>query len=172
MLGRVDFLHPRRQARLGQALLVLGSLALIGALAFDRMRAAQRAEAEIEAQAQAAQAHRRAVEARKPAVETRAQRHWRQIAPPLRQPWLPALRQVEAVTEAPIYLLALSFEPSTGRLRLDVEAPSFEQALTYAQDLGESGVLGPAELHSHEQVTDPNGRSVVRFTLSTPWRTR
>lgn len=167
----IDFLHPRR-SWLGWSLLVVGAAALAASLWLDQRWAAQRADSAAAARSReeaAQQAHRAALQ---PVVPSPDQRRLQRIASQLRQPWLPALRLIENVTEAPVFLLGLSIDPATGIVRVDGEAPNFDQALAYATLLDEQGLMGPAELRSHEQVTDPSGRAAVRFTIMTRWSAR
>jgi hypothetical protein len=166
----IDFLHPARPPLLGWALLAAGAASLAAALWLanawaqaDATRTqALRAHAEARLQ-QATEAARRT-----PAAAADERRH-QFLARQLAQPWLPALRLVENVTEPPVFVLGLSMDPAAGSLRLDGEAPNLQGALDYASALHEKHLLGPAELRSHETTTDASGRPVVRFTLLAPW---
>ena len=171
MSGRaVDFLRAPQPPRIGWVLLMLGVAALAAAFSFDQRWASERAASErVEQQALDA---RRARQAPPPPVElTLAQRRWQQAQGELRRPWLPALRAIESATLNPVFLLSLTIEPSTGLIKLDAEAPSFDHALAYVQMLDEGGVLQPATLVSHEQGADVAGRSTVRFSAVTYWVT-
>ncbi len=165
----IDFLHPRRVPVLGLTLLVLGACALVAAIGIDgRWRSERLArEAAERARAEAARSEREA--AVRPVVPTAGELRLRQIAPRLRQPWLPTLRLIEKVTEPPVYLLALSVNPSTGEVDLEGEVPGFAQALEYMRSLDEEGVLGPARMRAHGTATDPSGRAVTRFSIVTRW---
>ena len=112
------------------------------------------------------------LEAQSAAVPSESARRLQRIAPLLRQPWLPTLRAVERVTEPPVYLLSLTIEPESGAVSLEGEAPTFADVLEYAAaiDLGGSG--STAEVRSHEQLLEPNGRSSIRFRLSGKWDAR
>jgi hypothetical protein len=169
--ARIDFLRPRRIPWAGVCLLALGSAALLGALWLDRHWAAQRAEREAATRAQEEAADRARREALRPIPLSPDQRRLQRIAPALRQPWLPTLRVIENVTEPPVYLLSMAIDPAAGTIRLDAEAPSFDHALAYVQLLDEGGLLGPAQIHSHEQGNDP-ARPAVRFTVVTRWSTK
>jgi len=120
----------------------------------------------VRAQEEAAERARR--EARRPIPLSPDQRRLQRIAPALRQPWLPTLRVIENATEPPVYLLSMAIDPAAGTVRLDAEAPSFDHALAYVQLLDEDGLLGPAQIYSHEQGNDP-ARPAVRFTVVTRW---
>jgi len=81
-----------------------------------------------------------------------------------------SLRAIESATVDPVYLLGLSFEPSTGAIKLEAEAPSFEHALAFTQVLADGVTLSTASLASHEQLADQTAlRPVVRFTVLTRW---
>lgn len=169
----IDFLRPRRTPLLGWCILALGASALVAAMWTDRHWASGRAEhdAALRLRDEVQQRAQRA--ALQPVSLTPDQRRLQRIAPLLRQPWLPALRLVENVTDAPLFLLTLAIDPATGAVRLDGEAPSFDQALAYAQALDDEGLMGPAQLRSHEFVNEPAmGRSSVRFSIVTRWRAR
>lgn len=168
---RIDFLHPRRVPWLGIGLLVLGAGALALALWFDRTWAEQRAEREEAERARQEAMERTRREALRPVALTPDQRRLQHIAPVLRQPWLPSLRLIENATDAPVYLLALSIDPASGVVQLEAEAPDFKSALAYVQSLDEEGLLGPAQIRSHEDGPDP-ARPVVRFKVATRWSLR
>lgn len=170
----IDFLRDKPAAsKLGWGLFGLGVAALCAALWLEQRWAAQRAEHEARLQAReeaARQAARRTTPRRTP--PSPEQRRLQRIAPQLRQPWLPTLRVIENATEAPIYLSSLSIDPAAGLLQLEGQAPSFDHALAYSQTLDEEGLLGPAELRSHEQLADAGGPPAVRFLVVTRWRVR
>lgn len=169
----IDFLRPRHVPWAGWCLLTLGVLALLAALALDRQWTGERGEHEARSRLREEAAQQAQRIAMQPVIPTPDQRRLQRIAPHLRQPWLPVLRLVENVTEAPVFLLTLAIDPATGVVRLDGEAPGFDQALTYTQGLDDEGVMGPAQLRSHEFTSEPGtGRSSVRFSIETRWRTR
>ncbi|MEO3715592.1 hypothetical protein [Roseateles flavus] len=168
----IDFVQRRPSPSAGRLLLVAGGLALGAALwlqhRWDMVHASREAR-QLE-QAQAVEASRKAVQAaQKPTPD---QVRLRNVAPLLRQPWLPVLRVIEHATEPPVHLLSLSIDPATGMVRVEGEAGSFDQVLAYAQTLDDDSVLGPARLGSHESIMDVAGRTLVRFSITTPWRTR
>jgi hypothetical protein len=168
----IDFLHPHRPAWLGWGLLAMGVATLAASLGLQHRWADQRAdrEAAIAVRAEAAERARR--EALKPVAPSPDERRFQHITPQLRQPWLPTLRLIENATEPPVYLLALSIDPGAGSLHIEGEAPTFDQVLSYVQTLDEPGLLGPAELRSHELVTDATGRTTVHFNIVTRWIVR
>ena len=168
-LRDVDFLRPPGPSVLGKALLVLGALVFAASLAVAQRAAAVRAE-RIEQAARAERALATARRVPRPADDEAAERRARQAWTELHRPWLPALRAVESAAVEPVYLLSLSMESATGRLRLDAEAPDFGQALAQLQALGASGALADVRLVGHDQATDAaGGRSVVRFTVHARW---
>jgi len=168
---RIDFLHPRRVLWLGIGLLLLGAASLAAALSVDQAWAKERAAREDAERARQEAADRARRDALQPAVLTPDQRRLQHVAPVLRQPWLPTLRLIENATEPPVYLLALSVDPASGVVQLEAEAPDFSGALAYVKSLDEDGLLGPAQIRSHEQGGDPS-RPTVRFKVATRWSGR
>lgn len=172
MSPTVDFLRPRRGPRVGYGLLATGLVALAAAVGLDRQWAAERADRQAAAQAReeaALQAQRAALQTAPPSAE---EMRLRGVAPRLREPWLPSLRLIENATQPPVFLLGLSIDPAHGSLRIDGEAATFDQVVAYVSQLNEPGLMGPAELRSHEQVAGAAGRSTVRFTVQTRWSAR
>jgi hypothetical protein len=166
----IDFLHPRRTSALGWWLLAVGVIALALSLWLDARWAGQRAEQRQAQQQREDVAARDRAAALQPVAPTPQDLRLRAIAPQLRQPWLPTLRLIENVTEAPVFLLAVSIDPGAGAVRLDGEAPGFTEALTYAHSLDDDALMGPARLRSHETTADPvTGAPVVRFSIFTSW---
>ncbi|MFG6489627.1 hypothetical protein ACG04R_23325 [Roseateles sp. BYS78W] len=165
----IDFLHPRHTRWLGWVMLAAGAVLLAAMVRLHHFWTRQQADhhAAVIAQQQAVEHAKR--DALKPAPPPPDQRRFQRIAPQLRQPWLPTLRLIEHATEPPVFLLALTVDPVAGSIRIDGEAPTFEQALSYVQTLDEPGFLGPAELRSHEEAVDPTSHATVRFTLVTRW---
>jgi hypothetical protein len=169
----IDFLHPRRTPWLGGCLLALGAVALAFVLWADRQWNAERADHERARREREAVVQRAREAALRPVPPTAQELRLQQIAPQLRQPWLPVLHLIENVTEPPVYLLSLSVDPATGTVRLDGEAPGFAEALAYTHALDDEGLMGPARLRSHDTATDPTtGRPVVRFSIATRWITK
>lgn len=170
-LQPVDFLQSARPVpQLGRVLLAIGVLALMGAAICHQRWAAERAAAEQQAQQEleAARAVRLAVPVS--AAPLPDERRWAQANRERARPWMPALRAIESATRDPVYLLGLSVDASSGNLRLEGEAPSFEHALSYVQVLPDGTGLSAAHLLSHELVTDPaSGRQVVRFAVVAQW---
>lgn len=171
--ARIDFQHPRRVPVIGWVLLVLGCTVLAAALWVERTWAAERAAA-ADAWRARAEASRQADElARQPKPPSADELRQQAVAPLLRQPWLPVLRVIESATEAPVYLLALTIDPASGQIRIEGEAPSFGEALAYAQALRDDSVLQAAQLRFHEAFTDPNtGRQATRFSVTSQWINR
>lgn len=164
----IDFLRAGRTPALGWALLAVGAASLAAALWLDRTWTQDRAAAAARAQVEA---HRSKAlqEAQRAPRSSSDEKRERFAARQLAQPWLPSLRLIESATEPPVFVLGLSMDPAGGSMRLDGEAPSLQHALDYARALHEKHLLGPAELRSHENATDPGGRPVVRFSLHAPW---
>jgi len=173
-LQAVNFVHPPRQPRAGWVLLALGIVLLAGALWLNGRWADERAELERVQQAQTEALHARQLQSAKPVEPSAADRRLRKVQAELDRPWLKALGAVEVATKDPVYLLAMVFAKGSDGIRLDAEAPSFEEALAYAQRLqeGHRG-LSSVSLVSHEQVVDASsGRNLVRFTVMAQWSER
>jgi len=168
----IDFLQPRRLPAFGWCLLVIG-IACVTSVAWQQHQWDLERARQQDAKAEQEAAQRRAAEAaRRPRVPTPDERRLQHVAPQLQQPWLPTLRAVENATESPVFLLAMSIDPSSGRVQLDGEAPSFDHALAYVQRLSDDGPLAGAHMASHEAAVDAGGRATVRFTVLTHWRAR
>ena len=171
--ARLDFLTPRRTPRAGIVLLVLGVFALGASLWLDQRWSAERAASDEARRAQEESVRQAREQASRPVPPTPDELRRRAAQPLLRQPWLQVLRVLESATEPPVYLLGLSVDPATGNIRVEGEAPSFAEALDYAQTLRNDDVIRPAQLRSHEIVTDPNtGRQAVRFMVTSQWISR
>ena len=165
-----DFLRGPARPYAGWVCLGVGTLAIVAALAWD-YHEAQGREAALRAQRQAQEAAGSTTAPAPSPAERAAQQRVRQVQAELRMPWLAVLQAVEAATVKPVYMLSMSVEPSSGAVRLDAEATNYEQALAYARALGESGLLAPAMLVSHEQIAEAApGRPALRFSVSTRWR--
>jgi len=169
----IDFLHPRRTPWSSWGLLLVGAASLSVALWLDRQWTQERLAFES-ARTQSEEAALRARDAaQRPVAPSADQLRQRQVAPLLRQPWLPTLRLIENVTEPPVFLLAMSVDPASGAVQLDGEAPGFAEALAYSRALDDEGLLGPAQLRSHDTVAEPgSGRQVVHFSIVTRWNTK
>jgi hypothetical protein len=165
----IDFLHRRRFPAVGWWLLAAGVAALSVFIWIEQRWDAQRAQQDAEIRQRDEAAQRIRLAAQRPAVPSADERRLQRVLPQLQQPWLPALRAIENATEPPVFLLALSIDPASGRVRMEGEAPTFDDALAYVQRLDADGALPPAHLLSHELVNDAAGRTTVRFTLLAHW---
>lgn len=167
-LSRVDFSRPPRAPVAGLAVLAVGAGLLAAALWWDHSVQRQQDERDRQSaqQAQALRARRLAVRPAEPTLAERRALLARQAAA---RPWLAAMRAVESAAGDPIYLLAWTFDRSSGQLKLEGEAPSFEHALAYTLRLEGEGPLKDATLLSHEQGVDNGGRPVVRFSVQVRW---
>lgn len=170
---RIDFRHGRRAPAAGWVLLLVGVATLAGALWVDRAWRTERAAAEAAREARQDMDRRTREDANRPVPPTADELRLHAVAPQLRQPWLPVLRTIEATTEPPVHLLSLAIDPASGQIRIEGEAPTFADALTYANALRDDSVLQPAQLRSHEAYTDPNtGRQATRFAVTSQWISR
>lgn len=147
-------------------------IALVASLWVQQHLASERAQKAAELRSRRLAQEQATESAKRRPPPTPDQQRLSKIAAELRQPWLPTLRLIENATEAPIFLTGLAMEPANTTVRINGEAPSFEQVLAYARTLNEPGLISEAELRSHEQATDPNGRDVVRFSISARWAIR
>jgi len=103
-------------------------------------------------------------------------------------PWLPMLQAIESATHDPVYLVALDLDPSTGTLRLEGEASTFDAILAYLQALDAQPALTAVTLVSHAEIA-PGGatptspaivslprtgpapqEALLRFSASAQWR--
>ncbi len=169
-------------------LLAAGAVLLAGSLTLARHWRAERQEASLQEQAllEARQALMKPVTASSP---TATQRRWIQARPELNKPWKAALGAIESATREPIYLLSMSIDPTTGIIRLEGEAPGFDEALAYVQALGAESALSSATLESHTEISGaagsgpaaalptqfpaaapPASRPPVRFSALAHWR--
>jgi hypothetical protein len=168
----VDFLHRRRPSLIGWLLLGLGIAAMATALSANRQWERERLAAESEARQRAEADARQRRLASAPMIPTAEERRLAQVLPRLRDPWLPTLRLIEGVTEAPVYLTALAIDPARRTVRIEAEAATFDAALTYAQLLYEPGVLDDAQLQSHERSKDAGSGEGLKFTVVARWMQR
>ena len=165
----VNFLRPTGAPRIGWWLLAAGVLSLGGVQWCEQRWTAERQVAE-QAQQQKAEALRAAQRPVAPPPPSASNRRLLQARAELQRPWMASLRAIESATVDPVYLLGLSFESSTGAIKLEAEAPSFEHALAFTQVLADGVTLSTASLASHEQLADQTAlRPVVRFTVLTRW---
>ena len=168
-LQPVDFLKPTGAPRLGWWLLAAGVVTLGAAQWCDQRWTAERGLAE-QAQQARAEALRATQRAAAPAVPSATERRLQYARTELQRPWMAALRAVESAAADPVYVLALSFDPRVGAVKIEAEAPSFEHALAFTQVLADGTALSAANLLSHEQVNDPAApQPVVRFTVLARW---
>ncbi len=169
----IDFLHPRRTPWLGWCVLTVGSAMLIAALWLDSRWTAERAHRELAARKSLEAIEFKQRTAMQTPTPSADRLRFERIAPQLHQPWLPTLRVIENATAPPVLLLSLSIDPATGVVRLEGEASEFDQAVAYAQGLDDDSFIGPAQLRSHEIVTDSaSGQAVTRFSIVTRWKNR
>lgn len=167
----IDFNRRVAPRIAGWSLLVAGVIGLCAAaLAWGVVRQeAQRIDAE--AQRQAERLRQAALAAERPREVTVEELRLRLVAPLLRQPWLPTMQAIEAVTAPPVYLLGLSIDPTSGEVRIDGEAPDFAAALAYAEALSQVDRFEQVRLRSHEPSGNlALGAPSVRFSLGARWR--
>ncbi|MEY4564338.1 MAG: hypothetical protein RLZZ618_3615 [Pseudomonadota bacterium] len=172
-LRAVDFLHPPSAPRLGWWLLAAGLISIALAVGAERHSAREQAEASRVTQ-QAVEVRRAQERAARQAVPVSpTDKRQRQAQAELARPWLPALRGIEAATSDPVYLVSLKFDRGIGQLRLEAEAPTFDEALAYLQRLGRNAPLSAVALTFHEETKDPaTGRSLVKFSAVATWSGR
>lgn len=172
-MRRIDFLHRKRQPGVGWLLLAAGVAALLSAGFVTNGWSVLRAEAQRQRHAQEEAAARAHSEARRPVPPSPAQIRLAQVAPDLRQPWLPTLKVIESASTPPVFVLSLAITPGSGQVRLEAEAPTFVDALAYVRSLNEEGVLEGAQLRTHETAADPlTNQPIVRFGVTAQWVAR
>lgn len=169
---RIDFLAQPAQAWWSHVLLAIGAAAVAAAAWLGQQWSLERSAPSAARDAEAMEAERLRHEISRPAPVSLDQQRLAHIAPQLRQPWLPVLRAIEAATRTPVHLLVLAIDPSSGTVRIEGEAPTFDQALEYTQALRTDDVLEGIELRSHESIVDPLGQPAVRFIAFGGWRSR
>lgn len=170
-LSEVDFLRASARPRLGICLLVAGGVALAASVAVAQFSHDRRDAAEE--RARALEATRRASLEKRPALPpTAVQQRSLQARVELGAPWLPVLQAIEISTRDPVYLVALDIDPSTGAIRLEGEATSFDEVLAYLNSLGAQPALTGVTLVSHAEVAAamPSApTSLVRFSALARW---
>jgi hypothetical protein len=172
MSAAVDFLRAPSPPLAGRALLFAGVLALTAALVSRQDVVAERARLDAETQARHEQERRQRL-ALRPVEPTVAEKRARHALVEAKTPWLRTLRAIETTTEAPVFLRSLVIDPSGGVVKLEAEAPTFAEAVAFAQALAEDPMLQPALLTSHEVVADPASTDrVVRFGIAARWNRR
>jgi hypothetical protein len=166
-LSDVDFLRRPAPPVLGWVLLAIGLLAVAGSLRFAQDWRQQRSRfANHESiLASARQAPRRPVA---PLPPTLPQRRWEQARQEQDRPWNAALGAIETATREPVYLLSMVVDPATGSIRLEGEAPAFDQALAYVQTLAAQPALSSATLESHADMGAGAGR--IHFSALAHWK--
>jgi hypothetical protein len=168
----VDFSHAPSPPGVGWALLGAGILALAASIAVEAhfVAAKDAADRELLAQLDLERLRRQPMKVVPP---TAGEIRVREAVAESRGPWLATLRAIETTTQDPVYLRSMTVEPSTAVIKLEAEAPSFADALSYAKALDEEALLHPALLTSHEAVADTTtGKNVVRFNVVTQWNSR
>jgi len=163
----VDFLRRPTPPAMGWVLLAMGLLALAGSLRFAQEWRQQRGQ--VAGQESTLAAARHAL--RRPATSappTLRQRRWQQARDQQGRPWNAALGAIEAATLEPVYLLSMVVDPATGSIRLEGEAPDFDQALAYVQSLATQPALSSATLESHADMGTGAGR--IHFSALAHWR--
>jgi hypothetical protein len=171
-LPAIDFLRPPRSPTAGWLVLALGVACAAGALWAAQQWAAERARAEQEQQA--ITDTRRSITQPRPApTPTVTQLRAEQTELQLRRPWLQVLSAVESAAMEPVYLLSLSVDAGTGAVRLEAEAPSFDEAVAFVEVLTRAEVLKEVMLTSHEGLDDPaKARTYVRLAATAQWSVR
>jgi hypothetical protein len=169
----IDFIGSTPLPRLGWALLLAG-LTLSGIAVGQGLRYRQQQVAWSHAQdagvKQLAESERQRLAALPPILPLyEDDKRWQRAAAELALPWIDTLRAIEQATKPPVYLLGFKPDPISGRLQLDAEAPDLGGALAYVHALQTESQFSGTQLLSHEQTTDPLGRTQLRISLQTQW---
>jgi hypothetical protein len=96
-------------------------------------------------------------------------------------PWQEALQAVDAAAAHPVYLLGLTWQGGSdgnpGQLKLEAQAPGWNEALVFVDklqrslDLAASPLFGAAQLSSQQQAQDAStSETVQRFVVTVPLR--
>lgn len=166
-LSNVDFLRRPASPLAGWLLLAIGLLAVAGSLRFAQDWRQRRGD--VASQEIALAAARRVPDRPAPPLPpTQAQRRREQARVELDRPWKAALGAIETSTQEPVYLLAMVVDPETGSIRLEGEAPGFDQALAYVQALAAQPALSSATLQSHADTGA--GSTRIHFSAQAYWR--
>lgn len=168
----VDFLRDPQQPFVGWILLAFGVIGLGVSIWFQQQWATERSEA-LHSQQLTLAANSAKPQPVRPTKPSPTEWRLQQAQAELQRPWLPVLRAVESATAAPIYLLSLNIDPSTGLVKLEAEAPSFDHALSFVSMLDAGGALQPAVLVSHAETASAQAdKPWVRFSVATQWSVR
>jgi hypothetical protein len=165
----LDFVAPRRQARLaGVALCVVGlAAALALGLAFDRKLAERsRIDAALGATAQPRHSAPTPESLKSAAEATKVERE-------LNIPWTRLLAELEAASHdsaATVSLLQVEPDPVKRLVRITAEVRALPDALAYLKRLQKSAVLRYPMLESHERRKD-DPQHPLRIKVSAEWRT-
>jgi hypothetical protein len=179
---RIDFSKQPGPPLLGWCCLLLGAALLASAWGLkqhwsDQAAALQRQLTQTERDTQRRQAAARARAALPPAEA----RRWAQWQTQRALPWQEALQAVDAAAAHPVYLLGLTWQGGSdgnpGQLKLEAQAPGWNEALVFVDklqrslDLAASPLFGAAQLSSQQQAQDAStSETVQRFVVTVPLR--
>jgi Tfp pilus assembly protein PilN len=168
----LDFLHPHRRPAIGGwLLLLLGLLALAGALGWRFLDLGPRlvsGEAEL-------RRLQGAVAAGEPATvrlsDEQLAAEWARaakVAKELAAPWAPLFALLEGATGQPVALLSLEPDGNRHELILTGEARNFAALLDYYRYLQQQPMLTTVALQTH-QVSRQDRDKPVRFRITAHW---
>jgi hypothetical protein len=178
----VDFSKKPGPPLLGWCILLLGVLLLLSAWALKQHWSKQAitlqrqlSETERETARQQAASSARATQL---PAEARRWAHWKTQQS---LPWQEALQAVDAASSDPVYLLGLTWQGgpdgSPGQLKLEAQAPGWNEALVFVDklqrslDVAASTLFGGAQLSSQQQSQDAStSEPVQRFVVTVPLR--
>lgn len=180
--SRIDFSRKPGPPLLGWLVLFLGAGLLLCAWALRQhwnkdaetlQRQLALAEREIERQRATARA-----QAPVPMADAR---RWAQWQTQLSLPWQVAMQILDATVSDPVYLLGLTWQGgsdgSPGQLKLEAQAPGWNEALVFVDafqrslDAAPTPLFGSAQLSSQQQAQDAStGEQVQRFVVMVPLR--
>lgn len=175
----IDFSKQPRLPWQGWALLLLGctALAITWGLKHhwdEQAQTLQRQQALADREA----AHQLATDRARTAVPPAEARRLAQLAQQLAWPWPQVLQAVDAAVAEPVYLLGMGLQPqadsNTGLLKLEAQAPTWNDALAFVEKLQRTQalmpqVLGIPQLSSQQQALDAGTNApVVRFVVTMP----
>lgn len=171
LLG-IDFMHRKRAARVGGALLLAGVFAAVaGGTWYASVNSElERVEAQVaEMQRMARRAPGKVTASPRDAREVQLEaRHANAIIQQMTVPWDRLFSELELSANKDVALLTVQPDVGNRILRISGEAKNLNAMLAYSRRLESSAMLGSVVLHGHEVKSQDPQRPVV-FAVSAGW---